>query len=572
MKGLGKLVKNELIKLSHQTSFRVISIIVLILCIVSPAISIGASKLMLYVGDSLGDPEKSAEQYRDIANEYQGSDPDSVIMNSYYTAYADSYSFFADNGITDWRFSYYSSEHLYYSEIIAGLELIDDGFSPEDVAWVFTYLYQINESEDEDELLFTNVQSTIVSYKSMRAELEQAALKAVVGDIFKNALANLELQVQTLEDLAADAKAAYEASPSSYELKYELDYANASLAAYQSLSDAYKYLRDFVTDYSDWRVTLVFGGLQDAYIALPEYIAVTESAFEDSDELAYTYDSYEIYKSTLSEKYEKQCKAISLMEYSLYHNIPTPQAMQLSPKLTWQSSLTSLMGTVGILLVVLAATSVASEFSQGTIRLLLIRPKKRWKILASKLLALLAVMATYMLSAYVITFCVTLIFGGTTDMISPDLLYIGGSVIELTPFLTTFARMLICAITPLILMLFAFMLSVITRKTALAAAIPLIYSEVLSGVLLTIAYAMSMFFGFVKYTPFLYVNMSSFNTYFLSQFISGSNVSGIIQSIVAGSMSYIESGSLAIGIAYNTAAAVIITVISFAVFTRKEIK
>ena len=46
----------------------------------------------------------------------------------------------------------------------------------------------------------------------------------------------------------------------------------------------------------------------------------------------------------------------------------------------------SLGGTVLLLTVIVAAGIVASEFSQGTIKMLLTRPVKRWKILLSKFL------------------------------------------------------------------------------------------------------------------------------------------------------------------------------------------
>ena len=46
----------------------------------------------------------------------------------------------------------------------------------------------------------------------------------------------------------------------------------------------------------------------------------------------------------------------------------------------------SVGGTVLLLTVIVAAGIVASEFSQGTIKMLLTRPVKRWKILLSKFL------------------------------------------------------------------------------------------------------------------------------------------------------------------------------------------
>ncbi|KZZ83202.1 ABC transporter permease subunit [Bacillus sp. SJS] len=50
----------------------------------------------------------------------------------------------------------------------------------------------------------------------------------------------------------------------------------------------------------------------------------------------------------------------------------------------------SLFSTVALFCVIIASTSVASEFSDGTIKQLLIRPHRRWKILLSKYISVVA--------------------------------------------------------------------------------------------------------------------------------------------------------------------------------------
>src|SRR6478609_844788 len=58
-------------------------------------------------------------------------------------------------------------------------------------------------------------------------------------------------------------------------------------------------------------------------------------------------------------------------------------------------------GTVLLLTVIVAAGIVASEFSQGTIKMLLTRPVKRWKILLSKFLTVNLFGMVLMLIGYV---------------------------------------------------------------------------------------------------------------------------------------------------------------------------
>ncbi|MBS2967229.1 ABC transporter permease subunit [Metabacillus sp. KIGAM252] len=50
----------------------------------------------------------------------------------------------------------------------------------------------------------------------------------------------------------------------------------------------------------------------------------------------------------------------------------------------------ALFSTVALFCVIIASTSVASEFSDGTIKQLLIRPHRRWKILLSKYISVVA--------------------------------------------------------------------------------------------------------------------------------------------------------------------------------------
>lgn len=62
----------------------------------------------------------------------------------------------------------------------------------------------------------------------------------------------------------------------------------------------------------------------------------------------------------------------------------------------------SLGGTVLLLTVIVAAGIVASEFSQGTIKMLLTRPVKRWKILLSKFLTVNLFGMLLMLIGYIV--------------------------------------------------------------------------------------------------------------------------------------------------------------------------
>lgn len=72
-----------------------------------------------------------------------------------------------------------------------------------------------------------------------------------------------------------------------------------------------------------------------------------------------------------------------------------------------------LMGVILMMVVVIGATNISSEFSKGTIKLLLIRPNSRWKVLLSKYIAAMIFTFEMILFLFIISFVFGLIFFGT---------------------------------------------------------------------------------------------------------------------------------------------------------------
>jgi ABC-2 type transport system permease protein len=72
-------------------------------------------------------------------------------------------------------------------------------------------------------------------------------------------------------------------------------------------------------------------------------------------------------------------------EYALEHDISPNE------KTTWQfmKDMAPISSLIGLFVIVVASDIVSSEFAKGTIKMLLIRPFSRWKILLSKFLATL---------------------------------------------------------------------------------------------------------------------------------------------------------------------------------------
>ncbi|MBC2389934.1 ABC transporter permease [Listeria booriae] len=176
------------------------------------------------------------------------------------------------------------------------------------------------------------------------------------------------------------------------------------------------------------------------------------------------------------------------------------------------------MFLVALFSIVIASSVVASEFSFGTIKLLLIRPYKRWEILLSKyivvmlyavVLALFTLLITYLISGVLTS------FGSLTQDVSDiiptysengDILNTGLTAINaLSTQLGFFLVELIFSMS------IAFMVSSLLRSQALAVGIGLFLlfiNSIAGGITLMLAEKFE-WFKYIFVTPLYYINMNS---------------------------------------------------------------
>lgn len=145
---------------------------------------------------------------------------------------------------------------------------------------------------------------------------------------------------------------------------------------------------------------------------------------------------------------------------------------------------------VTLFVVVVGSANVAAEFSDGTIKQLLIRPHRRWSILLSKYIAViiyaLLLIATLVVSGYIIGL---ILFGsGDFNMKIFEVTLEGRKeAIVGTQF---FLKMLYYLPSLLVIMSIAFMLSTLFKSQALAVGIGifvLFFSSTLGGIILMLA-------------------------------------------------------------------------------------
>lgn len=161
---------------------------------------------------------------------------------------------------------------------------------------------------------------------------------------------------------------------------------------------------------------------------------------------------------------------ILLNEYRLENDIPPVESETLWGFMISAPDFTAFASMFAI---VVGAGIVASEFTTGTIKLLLIRPVNRFKILLSKFIATLLFAFVLIIVLFVSSFIVGSLLYGFKGMDLPYLVYVNGEFVErhmLTQIVSLFG---FNSIDLIMMVTFAFMISTVFRSSSLAIGLSL---------------------------------------------------------------------------------------------------
>ncbi len=241
----------------------------------------------------------------------------------------------------------------------------------------------------------------------------------------------------------------------------------------------------------------------------------TEEEFFRDTWLVHQYGTYQNYVNSMQAQIDELNKIILIAQNSLDADKPD---MKYVPDGARNRTVGFLNYSifVALLAVLLGGWLMASEFQQGTIRLLLIRPKTRTKILTAKFMAALMICLSIYIAGSILNLVTNGICFGFADYTYPNYTVSG----QINFFAYYFPKMFACIITILFGFTFSFMLSVVIKNAAVAIAVPIagfIASSIMMGVL---TYSRAM--NWIAYTPIPYVQISSF-------FVSHSVVQHITQ-------------------------------------------
>ncbi|MFC7062873.1 DUF2705 family protein [Halobacillus seohaensis] len=126
---------------------------------------------------------------------------------------------------------------------------------------------------------------------------------------------------------------------------------------------------------------------------------------------------------------------------------------------------------ISLLTIIVAASIIANEYRWGTIKLLLIRPISRTKILAAKFVSVLIYSATMLLLLYVLSFITGAALFGFASLDQPYLFMQNGEVHQAPIFQHTVSQYLLSSVNLLMMTTFAFMISTVFKNSALAIGV-----------------------------------------------------------------------------------------------------
>ncbi|MBW7473866.1 ABC transporter permease [Paenibacillus oenotherae] len=193
---------------------------------------------------------------------------------------------------------------------------------------------------------------------------------------------------------------------------------------------------------------------------------------------------------------------IKLNEYYLEHDI-NPNDLQLWDYVNNSASLTIL---VTLLTVIIAADMIAAEFSWGTIKLLLVGPASRTKILVSKYVATMGFALLLLLICFAAAFAAGGILEGFSGVNQPYLSIDADNVVQESSMIVHALQKYGFAIVSLILyVMMAFMISAAFRSSSMAIAFSLLF--MLVGTTLT---ALLSEYSWVKYLLFANIDLTQY--------------------------------------------------------------
>lgn len=230
---------------------------------------------------------------------------------------------------------------------------------------------------------------------------------------------------------------------------------------------------------------------------------LTEQEFAKEVYLVQQYKTYGTYVEKITAQINEFNNNILIAENSLNAGKPDMKFVQNGARNATNGFL-SYSIFVAFFGVLVAGFMIANEFQTGTIRLLMIRPRTRTKVLLSKFLAALLLCVAIYFAGTVLNMLTNGIMRGFEDFAFPNYTVTG----EIPYIAVIVPRILACTVPIIFAFCVAFMLSTLIKNAAIAITIPAV-SYIASSIAMT-NFSNRAAFSWLAYTPIPYLNIADF--------------------------------------------------------------
>ncbi len=576
---IGKLLINEFSKLWHQWSWRIMVLLMLVF-----------SALYVPFLNSLKPDYNYDSDYPYYKNLYE-EEKNADVKELLKTVMED-YKLLEDNDISrnSWRINFFWQYREYHATLTAlnlikngadmkamteGLEqytLIStkessiggDGFKdqfeiPVDIVesvggmqyeTVPFNIEDIDKYIDEMKTLYERGRARLLSGTAEFAEIQIAAMKE-----------NIEIEKNNLKQNDGDIT--------------ETESSQNKIAIYEAAIKCYESFKTCQKEDEEWVVGEIDDYLLGRLISSGLYKAAAKSKdsfinnkggysiyFQSQYDPYISFGTYEEYTEFLKTVKADFKTALDMIVYSVEHRIPLSEYGEndIVPKNAFRQANTANVFVVMFFVIFLCSTIMANEYTSGSVRLLLVRPCARWKILLSKLLCVMIFGGVMLFVTYGISYLSALIAYGAKALSLPDIIAQAGKIVEVPFMANVLYNGFLSFLGMFGVAMLAFMLSlIIKRGIAAAAAGILLYSfGSVAGAL--IQYLLNKA-PFLKLTVLPYLmRLSDLNYSVVSRFVEYEPVTA-------------DYGlALSMGVGITLLHIAVFIVLSFVVFDKQQIK
>lgn len=548
------LVKNELIKQYKKTSVKVIVILILLASIMLPV----ALKFLNNRDESKWyiDSYNQEIQWKqtEITN-IDSSKKNKDIQKKIYEEGIKMSQTSIDNNISwdDWRWEVVNQAATKSKEAII-LSGIVEGLSGEELFFNI-YEFDISMFNEYMEMSKEELQKAIDSKNKESKELYDSVIKNDYLAYLEKNIKNSKEEIKNLNSTIKTSEEEIKKNPNNKNLVSELENLKTQLKALEERLEAteYRYNNKIPYDDKNWKNNTI----RDISYKIDEkgerLLSETEFTQYNSEKVAKGY-TYEEYKKDYEKKIKSIEQDIALNWYSLENNISQVK-FDNDIRNSVDSTYLMYVSFAIILCIIIGGGIVSSEYSTGTVRLLMIRPVSRWKILISKLISVFIIGYGVLLITVVLNIISSGIMNGFGGLATKVISFSGESIVKQNFIISIIPKLLFSSISLIFIIALVFAISTIIKNTALAVGLTTVAYLGSSAATLIMA---NLGMRWVGKTILPYMSLSTFitNSYYIQMFKDQYNIvlnptMGAIQLIVF---------------------AVILIIASFLVFEKRDVK